>query len=206
MTNVTKPFSIMVAALILTIVASPLAYAQDPDLPEMSDEAKAAMNAWMELRNPGEHHKHLAALVGEWTSDITMWMEPGAAPMVEKGSTEVRFILGGRFLEWTHSGVFGGMPFEARQIDGYNNGDQRYEAIWADNFGTLILHYTGECEDDGKVRTMHTEFSDPMGGEGKISNRLLFTWQDEDHVLFESFMTQGGEEFKNMVIRYSRVK
>ena len=175
-------------------------------MPEMSEEAKAAMNAWMMLRNPGEHHKHLEAFVGEWTSEITMWMEPGAEPMTEGATSSVRSIFGGRYFEWTHKGVFGGMPFEARQFDAYNNGDQRYEGTWADNFGTLILYYSGECEDDGRVRTMHTEYSDPTGSGDKISNRLVFTWQDEDHFLFESFETRGGEEFQNMETRYSRVK
>ena len=97
------------------------------------------------------------------------------------------------------------MPFAARQLDAYNNGEARYEATWADNFGTLILFFTGECEDDGRVRTMRTEFNDPMGG-GKLMNRAVYTWQDEDHFLYESYMMRNGEEFKNMEIRYTRVQ
>jgi hypothetical protein len=192
--------------LLATPIVAPLgAQEQQPDLPEMSDAARAEMNAWMELRNPGEHHKHLEAYAGNWTSEVTMWMEPGATPMTEKATAEARMILGGRYLEWKHSGVFGGMPFAGRQMDAYNNADKRYEAMWADNFGTLILFYTGECEDDGKMRTMRTEFSDPLRG-GTLTNRVVWTWQDADNILYESYMSRDGEEHKNMEIRYTRTE
>lgn len=192
---------VVIAVLSLVIAAASSAQ----DLPEMSDDAKAAMNAWMELRTPGEHHQHLAQYAGSWKMEVTMWMEPGAEPMTDAGAAEARLILGERYLEWTFTGVFGGMPFEARQLDAYNNGDQRYETVWADNFGTLFVNYAGECDGDGKVRTMHGEFTDPMSG-GTISNRTVHTWQDEDHWTHESYMTMGEEEYKNMEIRYSRAE
>ena len=188
-------------AAALWLAIAPIASGQDE--PEMSEEAMAEMQAWMELAQPGEHHEHLAPYAGKWKSDITMWMEPGGEPMTETAQSEARFVLGGRYLEWIHTGTFGGMPFEGRQIDAYNNGDQRYEATWTDNFGTLILYYTGDCEDDGKVRTLHTELSDPMSGE-TISQRAVYTWQDEDHWTYESTMSKGGVEYKNMEILYTR--
>jgi len=188
---------------VVALAIGPAASGQD--MPEMSEDAQASMNAWLELASPGEHHEHLAPYVGKWKSDLTMWVEPGAETMSETAEAEAHFILGGRFLEWTHRGTFGGMTYEARQLDAYNNGSKRYEASWADNFGTLILHYTGQCDGDGKVRTMHTEFADPMGG-GPISQRAVYTWQDEDHWVYESYMTQGDAEFKNMEIRNSRVE
>ena len=101
-----KAYTLLWSIVAVTILVTPLvstASAQEPDLPQMSEGAKAEMNAWMELRNPGEHHKHLEAFVGSWTSEVTMWMEPGAEPMTETAETEIQFILGGRYLEWNHS-------------------------------------------------------------------------------------------------------
>lgn len=190
-------------AAALWLAMTPTASGQDE--PQMSEEAMAEMQAWMELAEPGEHHEHLAPYVGKWKSEITMWMEPGGEPMTQSAESEARFVLGERYLEWIHSGTFGGMPFEGRQIDAYNNGDQRYEATWTDNFGTLILFYTGDCEDGGKVRTMRTEFSDPTSDE-TISQRAIYTWQDEDHWTYESHMSKAGVEHKNMEIHYSRAE
>lgn len=204
MMNHRRTSAVVLVGVLLSISTIPFAYGQEPDLPEMSDAAKAEMNAWMALRSPGEHHQHLAAHVGTWSSELTMWMEPGGGAMSETATSEVRSILDGRYIEWRHSGVFGGMPFEAHQIDAYNNGDQRYETTWIDNFGTLVLYFTGECDGEGKVRTLRTEFADPMGSGERISNRVVYTWQDDDHFLYESFVSRGGQEFKNMKIRYSR--
>ena len=187
---------------ILTLLAALPTPAQE--LPEMSPEAAASMNAWMELATPGEHHEHLARYAGRWSSEVTMWMEPGAEPMVNPAAAEARLILGGRYVEWFHSGIFGGMPFEARELNGFDNGSGKYQSTWSDNFGTLILYYTGECENDGNVRTMHGELLDPLTG-GTISQRAVYTWTDDDNWLYESYMSQGGEEFKNMEIRYTRV-
>ena len=173
--------------------------------PEMSDEAKETMNAWMALASPGVHHQHLARYVGKWTSEVSMWMEPGGEPMVDQAEAEARWILGDRYLEWTVTGNFGGMPFEAHQIDGYDNGGERYQATWLDNFGTLTLSFVGECDGEGKGRTMHSEFTDPVSG-AMMQNRVVYTWDDDDHYTYESFMKMGGEEYKNMVIKYSRVK
>ena len=191
----------IVAACLLTV--TPVLFAQD--VPEMSEEATAQMNAWMELAEPGEHHEHLARFVGRWESEIKMWMEPDGEPMTSPAMAEARMVLGGRYVEWEFSGMFGGMPFEAKELDGYNNGEQRYESTWADNFGTMIINYTGQCEDDGNVRTMKGEFFDPMSG-GQIAQRATYTWIDDDNWLYESYMTQDGTEFKNMEIHYTRVE
>ena len=202
MQTIPRLASSMAVTTMLLLAIAPAATGQDE--PEMSEEATAQMQAWMALANPGEHHEHLAAYVGTWKSEIKMWMEPGTDPMINPAESEARVILGGRFLEWTHIGNFGGMPFEGRQLDGYNNGDQRYETTWADNFGTLVVNYTGQCEDDGKVRTMHGEMTDPMSG-GTIPQRAVYSWQDDDHWTYESYMGQGEMEFKNMEIHYSRM-
>jgi hypothetical protein len=169
----------------------------------MSAEAMAEMEAWMKLAQPGEHHQHLAPFEGHWKAQIKMWMEPDTPPMENEAETEAHWIMGGRYLEWKHTGNFGGMPFEGRAIDGYNNGDNRYETVWIDNFGTLVIFYTGQCSEDGKSRTLMGEFSNPMAG-GAIQNRVVYTWIDDDHFKYESYMKMGDTEYQNMEIRYER--
>ncbi|MDX1501272.1 MAG: DUF1579 domain-containing protein [Thermoanaerobaculia bacterium] len=194
--------ALTVAVCVLALAAA--VPAQQGDEPQMTPEEIAEMNAWMALAEPGEHHEHLGWLAGRWKGDIQMWMAPGSEPMRDVGEAEARWALGGRFLAWRHTGSFQGSPFEGLSFDGYNNGDERYETIWMDNFGTLILYYTGSCSDDGRVRTLNTSFRDVVGG-GEILYRALYTVEDEDHFTYESFMRKDGEEeFRNLFIRWTR--
>jgi len=193
------------AAIAIFLLSLPAAASaqQEGDQPTMTPEMQAEMEAWMKLAQPGAHHEHLAPFVGTWKGEVRMWMAPGAPPIVNEGAAEVAWIIGGRYLEWKHTGDFGGMPFEGLAIEGYNNGEQRYESIWIDNFGTLILSYTGACSDDGKFREMATQFADPVAG-GTIDYRSEYRWIDDDHFTFTAFMDKGDGEFKNMVITYER--
>jgi len=171
--------------------------------PAMTPEQQAEMMAWMELAQPGAHHEHLAPFVGNWKGEVRMWMEPGAPELTEESTAEVAWILGGRFLEWKIAGQFGAMPYEARTLEGYNNGDKRYESITADNFGTLMLFSEGSCSDGGKTRVMSAEFADVVAG-GTIGYRVEYTWSDENHFTYTGYMDKGEGEFKNAVITYER--
>ena len=171
---------------------------------EMSAEQMAEMDAWMKLAQPGEHHQHLDKYVGTWDLAVTFWMGPDAEPMSSPpGRAEVSWILGGRFLEWKNTGDFGGMPFEGRAFDGYSYLDTEYQSVWFDNFGTLLLNYTGDCSDDGESRVMKAQFKNPTTG-GTIHNRVVYTWQDADHFTYESYMKEGDLEHQNMEVKYSR--
>lgn len=50
---------------------------------------------------------------------------------------------------------------------------------------------------------MKGEFSNPMTG-GKIQQRGVYTWIDDDHFKYEMYMTMDGEEYKNMEMLYER--
>ena len=171
----------------------------------MSAEAQADMHAWMKLAQPGEHHGHLKKFIGKWNATVEMWMEPGSEPMVSSAETEVSFLMGERFIQWQHSGNFGGMPFEGLSIEGYDNGSQQYQGMWIDNFGTLMLHFTGQCSYDVMKRGASASFHNPMD-DGTIDMRFEIEWQDDDHFTYTSFMIKGGEsdEYKNMTIAYER--
>lgn len=190
------------AALLLSVPGQAGAQ-QEGDQPAMTQEMQEEMAAWMKLAQPGPHHEHLAPFVGSWKGEVKMWMAPDTPPMVNDGAAEVSWIMGGRYLDWKQTGDFGGSPFEGRAIEGYNNGEQRYESMWIDNFGTLILYYTGACSDDGARRKMETTFTDPMTG-GTIFYRSEYSWTDADHYTFTAYMDKGAGEFKNMEIRWAR--
>lgn len=198
--NWKSPATALAIAVLLTLSTGTVSTAQEP---EMSAEAIAEMNAWAKLAEPGEHHQHLAFYEGTWRTKIKMWMEPGAEPMLTESTAEAKWTMDGRFLEWTHTGNFAGMPYTGRGFDAYNNGDSRYESVWMDNFGTLMVFYTGECSDDGKTRVIRGSFTNPMAGS-VIEQKNVYTRIDDDHFQVDSFMKMGDGEHKHMEMLYER--
>jgi hypothetical protein len=164
---------------------------------------QAEMEAWMKVAQPGPHHERMKAFEGRWKGDVTMWMGPGAEAMKETSTAEAKWILGGRFLVWKNTGKFGDMPFEGMAIEGYNNGDQRYESVWMDNFGTLMMFFTGSSSDNGRRREMKSQFKDIMSGK-MFDYRTVYEWLDADNFTYTAYMDKGNGEFKNLVIHYTR--
>jgi len=192
----------LVACSLILVAGAGQVPAQE-DMPEMTPEVQAEMQAWMKLAQPGEHHEHLAPFVGKWKGAVEMWMEPAGEPIKNENMAEASWIMSGRFLVWEQTGDFGGMPWEGMAIEGYNNGDQRYESTWIDNFGTLMLPFQGTCSNNGKSRVMTSEFNDVVAG-GTIQYKGVYTWIDEDHFTYEAFMDKGEGEFRNLIITYER--
>jgi len=202
--NLSKLSTIRIAGVITFLAAAAIASAQETGkMPEMTAEMQAEMQAWMKLAQPGAHHEHLAPFVGTWKGKVTMWMGPDQEPMFEETVADVTWLLGGRFLQWRQTGNFGDMPFEGMAIEGYNNGEGHYESVWLDNFGTVLLFFTGSCSDDGKHREMTTKFADVVAG-GTVDYRTEYQWTDSDHFTYSAFMNKGDGEFRNVRIEYER--
>ena len=144
------------------------------------------MEAMMKAMAPGENHKHLARYAGDWTFTNKMWMDPSQPPAESTGTMSGELILGGRYVQSVWKGNMMGMPFEGRGVDGY------------DNLGTGIIHFTGTCEDGGKVCTMKGDMMDPMTGQPSYM-RTVTTWTDDKNFKFEMFgPLPTGQEMKMM--------
>src|SRR6185503_20208185 len=122
-----------------------------------SDE-KAMMDAWMKVATPGEAHKWLEAMVGTWDAKISMWMAPGSAPQESTGTSENKWVLGGRFVEQRYEGTFMGQPFSGLGYTGYDNFKKKYIGSWMDNMGTMMMVSQGEAA--GKTLTMTSTMDD----------------------------------------------
>ncbi|MGH9360841.1 MAG: DUF1579 family protein, partial [Thermoanaerobaculia bacterium] len=64
--------------------------------------------AWMKVAAPGEAHKALEPMVGDWETHSKFIMSPEAPAMESKGTCKRTMILGGRFLQEELTGDFMG--------------------------------------------------------------------------------------------------
>ena len=193
--------STLIMLLVILAAGSAVIAAEDPT-PE--EQGQAALDAWMALAAPGEHHKHIAKMAGSWEVTSKFWFAPGLEPQVAKGLSTSIFILGGRYLETKYASEVNGMPFAGRGTLGYDRIAGEYVDTWIDNMGTGVLVMRGTCSDDGKVITLHGEQMDPATRE-MIRARSVTTFGGDGNYRIEMWnLMPDGSEFKSMELAYTR--
>jgi hypothetical protein len=197
---------VVAVSVVLMSVASPTAAQTKQPAGSMSKEQQAMMDAMMKAMRPGENHKLLASLVGEWTFVNRMWMDPAAPHTESTGTATYMTIMGGRYLQGEHKGVMAGMPFEGLGVTGYDNVGKQFVASWIDNFGTGIMYMTGKFAPATKTFTYTTVMDDPMKPGTKLRVRQVIRLVDRDKHVMEWYETRGGKDRKTMEIVYARKK
>src|SRR5262245_11237121 len=112
------------------------------DAPQGTEKAEM-MKKWKEYATPGAAHKVLAGMAGNWTYTSTWWESASSKPETAKGTSTMKMILGGRWLQHTTHSKAMGMPFEGLGLTGYDNIKGKYETLWLDSMATGLMHGTG---------------------------------------------------------------
>jgi hypothetical protein len=192
---------------ILSLLIVPLSFAGDmaQDPTTMTEEQKAIMANMQDYSTPNENHTLLATLAGNWDAEVSHWMDPKGEAMNSPSTATATIIHGGRFLEQKFSGTFQGQPYEGRGVMGYDNIQKVFQEIWFDNFGTGIMTSSGTYNAETKTITEEGMMSCPITNTARW-HRSVTTLVDTDHYTYEIFMkdVQSGEEYRSMLIKYSR--
>lgn len=109
---------------------------------------------------PGPEHANLQAFVGTWELTVE--------GVKEKGSAEIKPILGGRFITEDVKVPFGGINMEWHGVLGYDRGKKQYTGIWFDNMGNTTKSDSGEADKTGRVISFRGE----LAGHGKFIWRI----------------------------------
>ena len=170
-------------------------------------DSATEMKAFMEYATPGEQHKVLAALDGNWDGATTMWMSEKGAPMTSTATMTNKMIMGGRFQQSSFKGDFMGQPFEGMSLEGYDNSKKKFVSTWIDNMGTGLMNFEGDLSADGKVIESAGTFKNPA--TGKMCNmRQKMTITDANNAVMEMWGpdSQTGKMYKTMEIKLTRKK
>ena len=171
------------------------------------------MQKMVELGKPGENHRLLAGMAGNWSYTVKMWMDPTAKPQESKGTATRKAIMDGRFFIAEHSGNFQmpgadgkmkDMNFKGMAIEGYDNVKQKFVVAWIDNTGTMILNSEGTYDATAKTFTYTAQCEMMPGMPMRI--REVIKVVDNDHHNFEWYEDRGTGEAKTMEINYTRKK
>lgn len=166
-----------------------------------------AMAAWLAMSQPGEHHSNLEGFVGQWDVTVQYWMAPGMPPQVNQGTSEIQWILDGRFIQENFQSLMQmddqPQTFRGFGLTGYDNAKQQYIGIWADTMSTTVIGSTGQIDESTGGLVLISELEDPMTGE-PTSMRTVFTAVGDDELLMEAFKPLGDQDFKCLEITYTR--
>lgn len=198
--------AVAVAAVVL-ITAGPLS-AQTKEGAEGQPDMQEMMKRWQAARTPGEPHRKLAEMAGEWDVETKYWMGgPGSEVSVTKGTTSMKMILGGLFLHQELTSEMMGMPMSGIGITGYDNTKQKYVAYWIDNTSSAQFTMEGEMEEDGKTCTYRGVMDEPMTGEKNKPVKYTLTMVDRDRHIFRIFDPPAyGEKEPVVEMVYTRKK
>lgn len=169
----------------------------------MDAASQAMMESWQAYAAPNDNHQVLDPLVGTWSQVVKWWMSPDSQPETSKGTTETKWVMGGRYLQHMATGTSMGQPFEGMGFTGFDNGRQTYQTIWMDNMGTGMMIGEGTYDPGKKTLTDRGRFTDPMIGQQ--SYRGVVTFIDDGHHSYEIYVAdENGKEFRMMEIMYTR--
>ncbi len=188
--------------VVAAVIAAP-AFAQEGEMPEMTPEQQAEMEAYMKAGALGPQHELMAKHVGTYDAAIKSWMDPAAPPMESKGVAIRTLHMGGRVMHEEFQGDMMGMPFTGLSRSGYDNVSGKYWSTWTDSMSTGIMVSEGECDEDQSCSYVGT-YNDPLKG-GPVTNRYEANWTSPNEQYFAMYGPgRDGSEVKMMEMIYTR--
>jgi hypothetical protein len=187
----------LISGLVVTLAVACFAPAQAQD--------DAEMKAMMAAATPGPHHAALAAKAGSYKTTSKMWMEPGQAPMETVGTSELKTVLDGRFVQEITKAQMMGMPWEGHGIYGYDNTTGKHTGIWYDSFGTMIMNFEGTCSDHCKTISLSSTYIDPTTRSEKVMKSVSQDKADGVSVT-TLYDVVDGKDVKMVEITYEPMK
>lgn len=203
-----KTKSIIIVLIVMALSATSI-YASETNATnmnkEMDPEYAKMMEQWEKYMTPSDGHKVLEKLVGTWNHTMQHWMSPDSPAEGTSGTSEISWIMDGRYVQHSVNGSWNGQPFKGMGIIGYDNITKEYNTIWLDNMGTGIMQANGTYNRGSNSIGEAGAFSCPMTNSTR-KYRAITKFIDDNTYTYETYMTDpsSGKEFRSMLITYTR--
>lgn len=186
-------------SLILVLGAKPQDGGGDPMSEMMAQAAK-----WTA---PGEKHKILERFLGEWETEMKFTMAGMDKMPPSKGTSNVSWLMEGRWLKSESTGSMMGMPMNSFMILGYDNFKKSFRATMINSIDTAMLVSEGDLTQKEDVLITYGTLDEYLTGEHDKMVKYVWRFLNEDEILFEVHDLPIGEEnTKVFEIRSKRKK
>jgi hypothetical protein len=172
-------------------VATTIAGAAPISLPE--DSTMLAADA---------EHARLTALCGTWDVEVTFWLRPGGAGLTSKGTSTIRPLFDGLFIEEKIEGTLNGTPFTTLAWTGFNTATHQYEATCIASTNTIRIAESGRYDEQANQFELKADY--PMGND-TWHQRTVIQPTTADAMVAMSYLSFGNvPEWKGVEITYTR--
>jgi hypothetical protein len=162
----------------------------------------AALQNESKTRGSDPEHARLTAMCGAWDVEVTFWFQPGRAGITTEGTSTIRPLFDGIFVEEKIEGTRNGVPFTTLAWTGFNTTTHQYEATRIASTNTIRIAETGSYDEKSKQFELKAEH--PFAGD-TWRQRTVIQPTSSDAMLVASYLSFGKvPEWKGVEIKYTR--
>jgi Protein of unknown function (DUF1579) len=186
-----RTITLVTVAFVIASAVVPTASAEPP---AWSTRASVALG-------PGPEHARLTALCGTWDVELTFWFQPGSPPVVTKGTSTIRSLFDGLFIEEKIEGALNGVPFTTLAWTGFNTSTHQYEATRIASTNTMRIAEAGAW--DEPARRFELKGSYVLAGD-TWTQRTVIQPTSASTMVVASYLSFGKvPEWKAVEIKYT---
>jgi hypothetical protein len=147
-------------------------------------------------------HARLTAMAGTWEVAMTFWLRPGGAGVPTTGTSTIRPLFDGRFIEEKIEGTLNGMPFTTLAWTGFNPDTRQYEATRISSTNLARIAETGSYDERTKQFELKADY--PLAGD-TWHQRTVIQIPSDTEMTAASYLSFGTvPEWKAVEIKYTR--
>jgi hypothetical protein len=182
-----RAITLLTAALVVTVAAA------EPSTGSTRPSVAAG---------PGPEHSRLTAMSGTWDVELTFWFQPGGRPVVSNGTSTIRPLFDGLFIEEKIEGALNGVPYTTLAWTGFNTSTHQYEATRIASTNTSRIAETGLWDD--QARHFELKASYVLAGD-TWTQRTVIEPISANTMVASSYLSFGKvPEWKAVEIKYTR--
>jgi hypothetical protein len=161
-------------------------------------------NPWTQVALKPEH-AILAGLAGKFTTKVHLYSGPFPRMLDTEGTAEAKLIMGGAFVQLTHSEKRMKQSFEAMTTYAFDEATRKFTASSIDSASSAIVNLVGTYDAEKKQIVMTGRFSDPRVGFLTIV-KTVTTFVDANTWTYDEFVSHkvGDPETKVVTITFKR--
>jgi|GEM_PF-2003603 len=164
--------------------------------------AGAAPPAPSKMPGADPEHARLTAMSGTWDVEMTFWFRPGGPGVTTKGTSTIRPLFGGLFVEEKIEGALNGVPFTTLAWTGFNGATHQYEATRIASTNTSRIAETGGYDENTKRFELKADYL--LAGD-TWHQRTVIHPMSADAMIATSYLSFGTvPEWKAVEIKYTR--
>jgi hypothetical protein len=153
-------------------------------------------------RGPDPEHARLTAMSGTWDVELTLWTQPGGRGLTAKGTSTIRPVFDGLFIEERIESTLNGTPFTTLAWTGFNPGTHQYEATRISSTTPIRIAESGVWSEQDRRFELKATYL--LAGD-TWTQRTVIEPTSADAMVASSYLSFGAvPEWKAVEIRYTR--